>query len=525
MTKNFCITLSILLAGVFLFLTPTTGEVQEAKAEGLAVALIIDGSGSMKNNDPDLVRIEAAKKVVSMLGENDQVTAVEFSDRASVIIPLSKAGDTASRNSLNSKLSAIGTKGDTDIKGGLESAFNELSKADDSNKKVAILLSDGEPDLPALLQDQQKMAAYLADVEKLAGVYKNRGWTVNCIALQREEAGQTLKKIAQTSGGEYFFVEEASELTKFFQSILLVQKYSEEEKPELSYTFENRTYKVGEKFKIFASLKFGEDILIPGPYLKLDKFILAVHIDGQEPLLINMHDDGKELSGDGQAGDGVFSALADCALVGEAALTVTAQGTYRNQVINEQVELGKIKVNPEFSTSEMILIKINKFILDKQRVLEIACAATAAILILIILYIRKNKRDMAKIKGSLQYWAEGTPEGATNGVLDISGAGKNEVLISTDGNVNNADFVLPALKRPFSLRIKKFTSKNANADDIKEFNLTSSAFYYWVICLSGTYLVSEGTPKSRQQIFHEDQFSTGGYNFRFVCKEAKGKSN
>jgi Mg-chelatase subunit ChlD len=513
----------IFIAGMFLFLYPQKGEVQEPESGGLAVALIIDSSGSMKDNDPNKIRIEAAKKVVSLLGEDDQVTVVEFSDRASVLIPLKKVGVQASRNEINTKLSTIGEKGDTDIKGGLENAFVELSKADSGKKKVAILLSDGEPDLPALVQDKQKMAAYLADIDKLAGEYKTRGWTVNSIALQKVAAGQTLQKISQITGGEYFFVKDAAELTKFFQSILLVQKYSEEEKPQISYNFENRVYKVGEKIPVFASLKVGNDILVSGPHLKLNKFFLTANYAGQEPLIINMLDDGQASSGDLRAGDGIFSALADCTLKGEVALTVTAQGSYRDQSVNVQADLGLVQIKPQFSTMEKLAIDIKGFAVNNQQNIIVAYVVVAAIIIFVVLYLRKNKRDMTKISGHLKYWIEGSDDVSDPEVLDLAWVDKSEILITTEKDIE-ADFVLTLQKRPFSFKIKKFTGKSANADDVKEFNLVGSSLYYWVLCLTGTYLVSDGIPKSRQQIFHEDQFSVGGYTFKFISKEAKGKT-
>ena len=523
MKKNITLSISILLAGIFLFFMTATGEVQESETDGLAVALIIDSSGSMKDNDPNKVRIAAAKKVITLLGENDQVTVVEFSDRASILIPIKIIGNQNSRNDIISKLSAIGEKGDTDIKGGLENAFAELSKADSSKKKVAILLSDGEPDLPALVQDKQKMTAYLADIDKLAGEYKTRGWAVNSIALQKVAAGQTLQKISQITGGEYFFVKDAAELTKFFQSILLVQKYSQEEKPQISYAFENKGYKVGEKIPVFASLKVGNDILVPGPHLKLNNFFLTANYTGQEPLIINMLDDGKASSGDQQAGDGTFSALADCTLKGEVALTVTAQGSYRDQSVNAQADLGLVQIKPQFSTLEKLAIDIRGFAVNNKQNILSACAVVATIIILAVLYLRKNKRDMTKISGHLKYWIEGTGEVSDPEVLDLAWVNKSEILISTEKD-SEADFVVPMLKRPFSLKIKKFTGKHANADDVKEFNLIGSSLYYWVICLPGIYMISKGMPKSRQQIFHEDEFSVGGYTFKFMCKEAKGKN-
>jgi len=50
------------------------------KSDRLAVALIIDSSGSMKHNDPGKERIKAAQNVAAMLGEQDEITVVEFAD-------------------------------------------------------------------------------------------------------------------------------------------------------------------------------------------------------------------------------------------------------------------------------------------------------------------------------------------------------------------------------------------------------------------------------------------------------------
>lgn len=522
MRRKIILPILTLFAGIFLFFMTATGEVQEYSNDGLAVALIIDSSGSMKDNDPNKVRIEAAKKVITLLGENDQVTVIEFSDRASILIPIKIIGNQASRNDIISKLSAIGEKGDTDIKGGLENAFAELSKADSGKKKVAILLSDGEPDLPALVQDKQKMTAYLTEIDKLAGEYKTRGWTVNSIALQKAAAGQTLQKISQITGGEYFFVKDAAELTKFFQSILLVQKYSEEEKPQISYSFEKRIYKVGEKIPISASLKVGNDILVPGPHLKLSKFFLTANYTGQEPLIINMLDDGQASSGDMKAGDGDFSVLADCTLKGEVGLLLTAQGSYRDQPVNLQADLGSVQIKPQFSTMEKLAIDVRGFAVNNQQNILAAFAVIVAIIILAILYMRKNKRDMTKISGHIKYWIEGSGEVSDPEVLDLAWVNKSEILISTEKDTE-VDFIIPMQKRPFSIKIKKFTGKHANADDVKEFNLIGSSLYYWVICLPGIYMISNGMPKSRQQIFHEDEFTVGGYTFKFICKEAKGK--
>ncbi|MFX4261818.1 vWA domain-containing protein [Pelotomaculum propionicicum] len=512
--KNIIISISLIM--VFLFSFSVSAQEQN-KAEGLALALVIDGSGSMKENDPNNVRLEAAKKAIALLGEDDQVCVVEFSDVVSVLVPLRKVGGAESRNEIISKLSAIGVKGDTDIKGGMTSALAELKKADGNKKKLALLLSDGVPDMPDLLKDPNKMMAYLADVDKTAGDFKSSGWSIHSIALQKEEAGQLLKKIAQQTSGEYFFVKDAAELTTFFQSILLVQKYSQSEKPELAYLFENRTYKVGDKVPVYASLKVGSDNLIPGPHLKLDKFELAVSYANQEPVIIALKDDGT--SGDAQAGDGVFSCLVPCTQKGEASFTLVSQGTYLNESIDGKAELPKIQIKPEISAGRDFLNKINALAVQYKYIIFAVSLAVAALICIVALLRKSNDRKSMNIKGSLEYWLENDSEGFGK-VLDLSRYSKDEILLATE-NGPEVDILLPVAIKNFAFKIKKYIKNKTNVKDIKDFNLIDSKIFYMVTCMPGTYLVSNGTPMSREQIFNNDKFDLGGYTFKFVSREAK----
>lgn len=516
--KNVIIVCSLIL--VFLFALNVSAQEQN-KAEGLALALVIDGSGSMKENDPNNVRIEAAKKAIALLGEDDQVCVVEFSDVVKVHVPLRKVGGADSRNDIISKISAIGVKGDTDIRGGMASALAELSKAEGSKKKLALLLSDGVPDMPDLLKDPNKMTAYLAEVDKTAGDYKSRGWSIHSIALQKEEAGELLRKIAQVTGGEYFFVKDAAELTTFFQSILLVQKYSHSEKPELYYIFENRAYKVGDNIPVFASLKIGSDNLIPGPHLKLDKFEIAVNYPNQDPVIIALKDDG--MSGDAKAGDGVFSCLVPCTQKGDLLLSLLSQGTYLGEVINEKAEFPKVQIKPEFSVAREFLNKINTLVVQYKNILAAVSLAVVAVISITLLLRKTSDRKSLYINGSLEYWPEKDGEGSGSKSIDLTNYGKEEILISTEDGPD-VDIVLPVANRNFAFKIKKYIKNKTNIKDIKDFNLIDSKIFYMVTSMPGTYLVSKGLPMSREQIFNNDKFNLGGYTFKFVSREAKNNS-
>ncbi|HBX24054.1 MAG TPA: VWA domain-containing protein [Desulfotomaculum sp.] len=484
------ILLVLFLAGIFVYPACVIAAEQGNDTQGLAVALIIDSSGSMEKNDPGQVRIEAAGEAIKLLRDGDQVTVVDFADRASVVVPMSVISSVGFRAEILAGLSRIGARGDTDIKGGLELAYNELSGAGEGKKKFALLLSDGEPDLPAL-QNPRRKAEYLASVEQIAGDFKEAGWTVHCIALHQEEAGPLLKQIAGQTGGEYFFVRDAVELTSFFQSIMLVQKHAGTEKPEIYCELGSNVYKEGDVIPVQAWLRVKEDRLVSGPHLDVESSTLWLSREGHEPIKFELRDDGAAFSADERAGDGIYSARINVLQKGDVNLLLQFRGTYRDDAIDQELSLGKVEIRSSVSLCQQFSMYRIPLIL----------MGVLLLLIISFAFVFKMARDRAaaKVSGTLKYWPEGS---SAFQMFDMSRVGKEEVLISTDDG-NWVDLTLPVQNRSFAFKIKKFYKK-----------------YYMVICLPGTFAVSENMPKSRQQVFHGDRFDVGGYVFEFDCPQA-----
>lgn len=231
------IVLYLLFLTFALFIPCAIAQEASGVSNGLAVALVIDSSASMRDNDPNSVRIEAAKRAIDLLGASDQVCAIQFADEAAVLLPLRKVGGESSRSEILSTINNIGTNGYTDLKGGLEKALVELSKAEAGKKKIVLLLSDGEPDSPDLLQNPKWMAKYMTQLDKDIDAFKDLGWGVHCIALGKTETAPLLRNVAQTTGGEYFWVTDPNKLVDFFKSILIVNKYPEIDQPGIFYDY------------------------------------------------------------------------------------------------------------------------------------------------------------------------------------------------------------------------------------------------------------------------------------------------
>lgn len=547
------IVLNLLFLTFAIFIPYANAQEASSDSMGLAVALVIDSSASMKDNDPNGVRIEAAKRAIDLLSNSDQVCVIQFADEASVLLPLRKVGGESSRNEILSTINNIGTQGYTDLKGGLEKALVELSKAETWKKKIVLLLSDGEPDLPYLLQNSKRMAEYMAELDKDIETFKNLGWGVHCIALGKTETASTLlSNIAQTTGGEKFLVTDPNELVNFFKSILIVSKYPAIVQPSFFSDYKLNKYSVGDIFTVRAGFKVGTDNLVPGPHLVLDYFKLQVVLPDKQTMTIPFRDDGSNSSSDLKKDDGIFSACFDCAQTGESTLYIQVKGTFKGKTVTENRKLGNITVVSNLSlkskTGDLISgaamitnnildrlsqIKVSKNILlqtakykdgikIKQYTISWHELLIALVLIIIISsialtlkYIRE-KSYASQIKGNLNY-RRSTESSSV--ILNLEQSGKKEVLIATENDLG-ADFILPPQKRNFAFKLKKINKNKKNNIDIKDFNLNGTKFCYMIICLPGTYLLYNKTPKSRQQIVHGDFFAIGDYVFELDCPEA-----
>lgn len=500
------------------------GQEGNTKSDSLAVALIIDSSGSMKFNDPGKERIKAAKNVAAMLGENDELTVVEFANTARVLVPLKKVGPESSRDEILKSIAAISSSGDTDIKGGLEKAFVELGKAKKGSSCFALLISDGEPDLPSLTRSSSRMNKYLQEIDVLAGLYKNKGCAVHSIAFHKQQAGPLLQKIAEQTGGEYFFVQDAASLAAFFSSIVVVHKHDPAAQPKLTYQFKTQEYRVGQKFPVRAWLSLGDDRLVPGPHLEEASFTLSISSSNKPVQTVEMRDDGKPSSGDEAAGDGIFSAVVECQQEGEMNLSFAFEGRYRGEEIKQVAALEGFIIKPAAFTKSLVTIR--NIVFKKENLLPAVCVVSVLIILALIVKLVTRRRSR-HIQGKLVYWAVDEDTVRDIKELRLDKLKKSEIVVAS-GGFGDADITLPVISKEFAFKIKKFSAarKNADVENPKDFELVGKTAYT-AVSLPGTFILFEEGPKlfeaiprSRKQIFHGDRFLIRGYIFEFHCPEA-----
>lgn len=161
----------------------------------------MDKSGSMVSNDPNFIRTSMVKEFCKKMGKNDKIGLVGFAN-SGVKYSSSLIADEGEIEKAISSFENQADSGGTYMNKGLELAVDMLAEADGTNVKRSIfILTDG-------YTSDKVSDAYLEDL-------KEKDITVYTVGMG--SVSQTyLKKIAETTGGEYFYAKTSSDLSEVF---------------------------------------------------------------------------------------------------------------------------------------------------------------------------------------------------------------------------------------------------------------------------------------------------------------------
>ncbi len=190
-----------------------------------AVLLVLDVSGSMTAGDLRPNRLAAAKQAarafVDALPDSAEVGVVSFSSSAGVTMPLTRDADAARR-----AIDGLSAEGGTAIGDGLELALAQLAQrpADERGERapaLVVLLSDGQQTTGRTLPEQAATRARQEGVTVHTVGIGERGAAPRVLggrlAVGLDEA--TLQRIAETTGGQYFYAAEASQLERIYADL------------------------------------------------------------------------------------------------------------------------------------------------------------------------------------------------------------------------------------------------------------------------------------------------------------------
>ncbi|MBI2183002.1 MAG: VWA domain-containing protein [Deltaproteobacteria bacterium] len=169
-------------------------EPKEPKREekNRAVVLVIDKSGSMREENRILYAQEAAKAVARQLKDNDSLGIVGFDVSAFVLVPLEPVGKL--RRVIDGQIDRLKPGGQTYFHPALIEAKRQIERSTAARKHI-ILLSDGET------------RGSQGELVDLVGAMKNEmKITVSAVAIGLEADIRIMKRISQYGGGLFHHV-------------------------------------------------------------------------------------------------------------------------------------------------------------------------------------------------------------------------------------------------------------------------------------------------------------------------------
>lgn len=181
------------------------------------VILVLDNSGSMRNNDPEFLLKRAVTAFVNELGDDTHIGMVIFDQK--VVYPVALGPlDVASRDKVRQSLESIDYRGKfTDIPAAIERAIYELkTSARAEAVRVIVFMTDGIVDTGNAAIDAEK-AKWLRD--ELVGDAADNAIRIFGIAFTDAADFFLIQSLANKTGGEYFRAPRAADLAGVFGTV------------------------------------------------------------------------------------------------------------------------------------------------------------------------------------------------------------------------------------------------------------------------------------------------------------------
>ena len=182
------------------------------------VRIIIDISGSMKQTDPNNLRIPALNLLLKLMPEGAQAGIWTFGRYVNNLVPVAQVDDVWREQALKAAvdISSLGLR--TNLAGALNDAAWGL-RADSGFQQSIILLTDGKVDMA---EDQDANAEQVNNAERqklmveVLDKYRSAGANIHTLALSDLADKTLLQQIALETDGLYSEAGNAEELMKAF---------------------------------------------------------------------------------------------------------------------------------------------------------------------------------------------------------------------------------------------------------------------------------------------------------------------
>ncbi len=178
------------------------------------VRVIIDVSGSMKQNDPHNLRRPALDLLVQLLPKDAKAGVWTFGEQVNMLV-FHRVIDAAWRKDASGKAKDINSVAlYTNIGGALEKAAYDFDRLKGKYRSSVILLTDGVVDISKQPEKNQQERGRI--ITKVLPRYVQAGVNIHTIALSPQADRALLERLAIDTGGMAATAESADELMKIF---------------------------------------------------------------------------------------------------------------------------------------------------------------------------------------------------------------------------------------------------------------------------------------------------------------------
>jgi Ca-activated chloride channel family protein len=171
----------------------------------LSLGIVLDTSGSMAGAKLNLAR-EGAIRALRSLGADDRLSLVSYSDEVDVLFDSAAAEEPAKRTA-EQHLRQLSSGGSTDLCGGWLRGCEQVGLGiDDGRLGRCLLLTDGLANRG--ITDRSTIVRHASELRR-------RGVTTSTLGVGRDFDELLLREMAESGGGNFYFAENASQLSDF----------------------------------------------------------------------------------------------------------------------------------------------------------------------------------------------------------------------------------------------------------------------------------------------------------------------
>lgn len=226
--------------------------------------MLIDVSGSMRQNDPENLRVPALRLVSELLPAGNQAGVWLFADAPEVLIPAGEVDD-AWKTLARQRLRRIHSNGNfTDIESAIKTAIKDWSGMGITDEeRHLVLLTDGLVDVPEAANGADTDAASRQRIlDTTIARLQDLGVKAHVVALSDQVDADLVEALTQQTGGWLEVAETADALQRAFLRML------EQSAPPTTVPIEGNRFTIDDGVREFTLLAFrapGEPVSLIDP--------------------------------------------------------------------------------------------------------------------------------------------------------------------------------------------------------------------------------------------------------------------